>query len=159
MDKFNQKLKDYLTVYKTPIAPNSLDPTVFYFPETGEPPRLLPGINAQITNDLQALASTDPTRIQSCVIVGDAVKPGTNNRTSDIKVLVVLNKALMNIDMDGIMAEEILKMCNALSQRQAVGTTRKINYVPTVRDLELNDYEGVYDIPNNTWIKTPSGLK
>lgn len=159
MEKFNQKLKNYLTIYKTPIAPDSLDPTIFYFPENGQPPVLLPGVAAQITNDMQSFASTDPSRIKHYVMVGDAVTPGIKNRTSDIKVLIILNKDLLDVDVDGVMAEEILKLSQALSGRQAIGTTREIRYVPTIRPLKLEDYNGVYDIPNQAWLKTPSGMK
>ena len=158
MEKFNKKLKNYLTIFKTPIAPNSLDPTLFYFPETGEPPRLLPGVHAQITNDIEMIASMDPSRIKRYFIVGDAVKPGCKSRTSDIKVLVVLNKNIMDVDVDGLMAEEILKICNAVSNRQAVGTVRKIRYIPTVREVKSEDYPGIYDIPYASWFKTPSGM-
>jgi hypothetical protein len=71
--RFNQKLKDYLTVYKIPIAPNSLDPLLFYFPETGEEPKLLPAVHSQIMNDLQAFVGDQPLRIKKSYLTGEAV--------------------------------------------------------------------------------------
>jgi hypothetical protein len=64
----------------------------------------------------------------------------------------------MDVDVDGLLAEEIMKLANNLSGRLATGTCRKINYVPTVRKPELEDYEGIYDIPMFKWIKMPNGL-
>jgi hypothetical protein len=158
MDKFNNKLKSYLTVYKIPIAPNSLDPTIFYFPETGELPQLLPSVHAQIINDIEMFVSGQPSRIKKYVIVGDVVTPGCKSKTSDIKVIIVLNKDLMDLDIDGLLAEEILKLANALSGRQAVGSLRKIQYIPTIRN-DFKEYNAVYDIANCNWLKTPRAIE
>jgi hypothetical protein len=156
---FNKKLKSYLTVYKVPIAPDSLDPTVFYFPETGELPRLLPGVQAQITNAIEMLVSGQPSRVVRYVIVGDAVSPGTKKRDTDIKVIVQLNKAIMDVDVDGLLAEDVLKLCDTLSNKIAIGTMRKIRYIPTIRDIDVADYSAIYDVPTSSWLKVPSGLK
>jgi len=164
MEDFDKTLNNYLTVYKVPLAPGSLDVNIFYFPELGEEPRLLPGVHAQIVNDLEMLVNGQPARIKRYVIVGDAVTPGKSTHTSEIKVLVILEKNLMDVEIQGIAAEELLKQANALSKRCAVGTTRPIRYVITVRDLdedELKKHEGVYDIPSFSsfsWIKLPAGL-
>jgi hypothetical protein len=157
--EFNKKLNDYLTVYKVPVAPDSLDPTVFYFPENGQRPKLQPAIHAQITNDIEMLVSGQPARIKKYVIVGDIVTPGNKKRECDIKVLVCINKDIMDRDVDGLVAEELLKYANSLSGRLATGTLHKIRYVITVRDIEPKNYNAIYDIPNFDWIKYPSGLK
>jgi hypothetical protein len=156
--KFDQKLKDYLTVYKIPIAPNSLDPLLFYFPETGEQPKLLPAIHAQIINDLEAFVGEQPQRIKKYYLTGDAVLPGNKNRKAELKVLIVLNKELMDIDIDGILAEELLKLAKTLSNRLAVGTVHPIRYVLSIRDVDLSEHEGLYDIRTNEWVKLPSGV-
>lgn len=156
---FNTKLKSYLTVYKVPLAPDSLDPTVFYFPENGQHPRLLPAVHAQITNDIEILVSGQPARVMKYVIVGDVVTPGKDNKKAEIKVLVVINKNLLDVDVDSLLAEELLKLANSLSGRLATGTLHPIRYVPMVRDIDPKNYNAVYDIPNMDWIKTPSGLK
>jgi hypothetical protein len=157
--EFNKKLNSYLTVYKTPIAPDSLDPTVFYFPETGEHPRLHPGVHAQITNDVEMFVSGQPARVKKYVIVGDVVTPGKNNKRSEIKVLIVINKDLLDVDPDGLLADGVLKLADSLSGKLAVGTLRPIRYVPMIRDIDSANYNAIYDIPNFNWIKTPSGLK
>jgi hypothetical protein len=160
MEKFNQKLKNYLTVYKVPIAPNSLDPMVFYFPENGEPPVLHPGIHSQILNDLEMfVAGQQPSRIKKAIIVGDSLVPGNKNRTSPIKVMIVLNKDIMDLDVDGILAEEVLKLAKVLSGRMATGALRKINYLPTLRDLDLQNIKAAYNISTNEWLKLPSGIQ
>lgn len=159
MKSFNKKLKDYLTFYKTPIAPDQLDPALFYFPETGEAPKLQPAVHAHILNDMEMFCSGQPHRMKTCAIVGNAVKPGRRSRTEEIKVMIVLNKDLLDLDIDGILAEEILKMANTLSKRMIVGTTRPVRYVPVVRELKPEDYEAIYDIPTQKWVKTPSGLR
>ena len=156
---FNTKLKSYLTVYKVPLAPDSLDPTVFYYPENGEHPRLLPGVHAQITNDIEILVSGQPSRVMKYVIVGDVVTPGKDNKKAEIKVLVVINKNLMDVDVNGLLAEELLKLANSLSGRLATGTLHPIRYVVTIRDIDPRNYNAVYDIANMNWIKMPSGLK
>jgi len=156
---YNKGLNDYLTIYKVPVAPDSLDPTVFYFPENGERPRLQPGVHAQITNDIEILVSGQPSRVKQYVIVGDVVTPGNTKTNGDIKVLVVINKDLLDVDADGMLAEEVLKLSNSLSGKLAVGSTRKIRYTPMVRTPNSDNYEAIYDIPNISWIKYPSGLK
>ena len=157
--RFEQKLKDYLTIYKVPISPDSLDPTLFYFPETGETPRLQPAIHAQITNDLEMFAGEQPQRIKKYYLVGNAVLPGNKNRKAELKVLIILNKNLMDIDIDGLLSEELLKLAKALSKRLAVGTVHPISYLLSVRDIEPTDYKGIYDIAHHEWLKLPSGIQ
>ncbi len=158
MPLFEKKYSDYLTVYKVPIGPNQLDPTVFYHSEVGEPPKLLPGIHAQITSDLEKFASGQQQRIKNYYLVGPVCVPGSKDRNGEMRVIVQLNKQLMDVDIDGIAAEEILKLAKELSGRLAIGTGRKIMYIPTIREMESTDYEGIYDIPNFRWIKMPSGV-
>ena len=158
MPLFEKKYVDYLTVYKIPIAPGQLDPTVFYCPETGEDPTLLPSIHAQITKDLEQLSSNQHQRIKNYYLVGPATKPGAKSRTGELRVLVELNKNIMDVDVDGLAAEEIMKLSKNLSGRLAVGTGRPIVYVPTVRPIQPSDYEGIYDIPKFRWFKLPSGV-
>jgi len=159
MPLFEKKYVNYLTVYKIPIGPNQLDPTVFYFSEIGEPPQLLPSIHAQITSDLEQFTSGQPQRIKNYYLVGSACKPGSKNRKGELRVVIELNKDIMDLDVDGLAAEEILKLAKALSNRLAVGTCRKIVYTPTVRPIDTDKYEGIYNIPRFQWLKTPNGLK
>lgn len=158
MPLFEKKYVDYLTVYKIPIGPDQLDPTVFYFPETGEEPKLLSGIHAQITKDLEMFASGQQERIKNYYLVGPATQPGAKSRTGELRVIIEINKNLMDVDVDGLQAEEIMKLAKNLSGKLAIGTGRKINYIPTVRPVETSDYPGIYDIPQFCWLKLPSGV-
>ena len=158
MPLFEKKYSDYLSVYKVPIGPNQLDPCVFYISETGDEPKLLPGIQAQIANDLEKFVSGQPQRIKNYYLVGPATIPGNKTRTGELKVIIELNKELMDVDVDGVLAEEILKLANSLSGRLAVGTNRKIVYMPTVRGLDPKEHEGVYNVLKHCWAKLPSGV-
>ena len=65
----------------------------------------------------------------------------------------------MDVDIDGLGAEALLKLSNELSGRLATGTGRKIMYVPTVRPIDTyTAYEGIYDIPKFRWHKIPNGV-
>ena len=158
MPLFEKKYINYLTMYKIPIGPNQLDPTVFYFSETGEEPTLLPSIHAQITGDLEQFTSGQPQRINNYYLVGSATKPGSKNRTGDIRVIIEINNKIMDVDVDGLQAEEIMKLAKNLSGKLAVGTCRKIMYILTVRPVSAEDYEGIYDIAKFSWAKIPNGL-
>jgi hypothetical protein len=157
---FEKKYVDYLTIYKVPISPDQLDPTVFYHSEIGQEPKLQQGIHSQVINDLEQFAGDQPQRIKNCYLVGPATRPGSKQRTGDLRVIIVLNKNMMDADIDGLLAEEVMKLAKALSGRLAVGTGRKIVYIPTVRPVESSDYEdGIYDISKFCWLKLPTGLK
>ena len=158
MPVFEKKYVDYLTTYKIPIGPNQLDPVVFAYSEIGEEPKLLPSIHAQITRDLEIFVGGQPQRISNYYLVGPACQPGSKNRLGELRVIILLNKQLMDVDIDGLLAEAILKLSKELSGKLAVGTGRKINYVVTTRPVEKSDYEGIYDIPNFKWIKLPNGV-
>ena len=160
MKNFNDKLKKYLTIYKVPIAPNSLDPTLFYFSETGESPKILPGVHAQIMNDLNFFVVDRPAAVEKVFVVGKCLEPGNKNQSCDLKVLLILNKKLMDIDVDGLLAEEVLKLANTLSGKLAGTSLHKIQYLPTVRSVReiIQKYPAVYDIQTSTWPKLPSGL-
>lgn len=154
------KLKDYLTINKIKIAPNSLDPNVFYFVEGNLTPFLHPSLASQITRDVEAFCGYQPQRIERYLLVGDCLKPGNQNRTSSLKVLLLLNKNLLDLDIDGLLAEDILRLANQLSGRLGVGTLRPIIYSPTIRKIEqLSEYEEMYDIFSQKWIKEPSNLQ
>ena len=157
----DKKLKDYLTVYKTPIAPDSLDPSVFYFPEQGGNPRLHDVINSQIIRDIEVFCGEQSYRIKNYYLVGDALIPGNKNRTKDLTVIIILNKDLMDLDLDGLLAEEILHLANQLSGKFARGTSRLLMYKTTLRNnvVDSDKYPGVYDLYSQQWVKLPSGLK
>ena len=159
--KSELKLRDYLTLGKIRISPNSLDPNVFYFPETGEPPILQSSIHSQIINDLEFFCKEQQQRIKNYVLIGDALIPGNQDRTRPLKVLIILNKDIMDLDIEGMLSEVILKTLNTLSGRLASGTLRPILYSPTTRNLDQQKktHNAIYDIATQKWIKLPSNLK
>ena len=156
--KFDQKLKNYLTIYKIPIGPDQLDPTVFYYSEVETQHKLLPAIHAQITRDLQNLVGGQEHRIDNYYLVGSATEPGNTNRTGELKVYVILNKKIMDTDVDGLAAEDLLKHSKILSGRIAPGTLRPLQYILSVRDVNKDMYEGIYDLYLNQWLKLPNGI-
>lgn len=161
MPLFEKKYSDYVTFYSVPVGPNQLDPTVFYFSETGEEPKLLPAIHAQITKDLETFTSNQPQRIKGYYLVGNACKTGSKSKKGDLTVIIELNKDIKDIDVDGLAAEAILNLAKNLSGNVATGTTkpaRKINYTITVRPIDKSEHEGIYDIAKFRWIKAPNGL-
>lgn len=158
MPLFEKKYSKYLTVYKVPIAPGQLDPNVFYCSEAGEEPKLLPAIHAQISKDLEQFAGGQQHRIKNYYLVGPATIPGLKDRNGELRVIIELNKRIMDVDIDGLQAEEIMKMCKNLSGNLATGTGRKIIYVPTIRSMEPSNYEGIYDISKFCWLKLPNGV-
>lgn len=156
---FEKKLKDYLTVYKTPIGPFDLDPSLFVYDPYLKAPILNPQILAQITKDLQSFSGEQPSRINNAYVVGRSMKPGNKDRHSSLKVIIVMNKNIMDVDVDGLLAEEILKLAKSLSGRLAIGTTHPIDYVVSMRDIDTTKYEGIYDVLNSRWHKIPNGVK
>ena len=158
MPLFEKKLEDYLTIFKIPIGPNQLDPVVFYFSETGEPPKLLPSIYNQIMRDLEILSGGQSYVISKCYIVGSALKPGSKNRRGSIDIFVVLNDVVIKADVDGIATEQLLRTAKSLSGKLALGTVRPIRYIVSVRDIVKEKYDGIYDLNTNEWIKTPNGI-
>ncbi len=155
---FEKRIEDYLTIYKIPIGPNQLDPTVFYFSETQNIPILLPSIHSQISKDLETIASDQPTRIKNYYLVGPALIPGNKNRSSELRVIIVVNKEMMDVDVEGVLAERILRAAKELSGKIAIGTTRPIEYVITTREVENENYKGIYNLSTNEWKQIPNGL-
>lgn len=155
---FEKRLEDYLTVYKIPIGPNQLDPTVFSFSEIENTPRLLPAIHSQICKDVETLAPDQPSRIKNYYLVGSALTPGNKNRSEELRVIIVINKDMMDVDTDGVIAERILQGAKELSGNHAAGTSRPINYVVTTRDVEDTNYNGIYNLSTNDWKRIPNGL-
>lgn len=152
-----RKLRDYLTINKIPLAPNSFDPNIFYSSENGTfDPRLLPQLHSQILADVERICGEQHQRIKKYALVGSYDDFTLKNRTNPLKIVLVLNKDLMDLDLDGILAEAILRAAKEISGRLAIGTLRPINYIPSMRVVKKEDYEGIYDLFTNEWIKIPS---
>lgn len=156
---FEKKYADYLTVYKIPIGKNQLDPCVFSYSEIDNEPQLLASVCGQITNDIETFASGQDCRIHGYYLVGGALKPGNENTTDPLKVIIHVNSNIKDIDVEGIESERVMTLANELSGKQAVGAPhRKIQYVPTTRPIDSSDYEGIYDVQKQRWHKLPTNV-
>ena len=155
---FEKKYADYLTVYKIPVGPDQLDPTIFYYSVTQNVHKLLPTIHSQIISDLEFFTDRQPQRVKNCYIVGPVVDPGNKNKNGEIRVIVEINKDIMDVDVDGLSSERVTSTLHNLSNKLATGSTRSIVYIPSVRPIEKNSYTGIYDIVKNEWLKEPQGL-
>ncbi len=158
MPLFEKKLEDYLTIFKIPIGPNQLDPTVFYFSETGDLPKLLPSIYHQIMKDVEMISGGQQYVVSKCYLIGPATKPGSKNRSGELNVFVLIDKNIVTMDVDGLATEQILKTAKSLSGKLATGTTRPIYYLVSTRDINREIYQGIYDLNRIEWTKTPNGV-
>ena len=166
MPLFEKKYIDYLTIHKIPIGLNQLDPTVFAFFEAGEEPKLLGGIHAQITRDLEIFTSGQQQRIEGYYIVGPVTMPKTraklqnskSKRGKNLIVKIQLNANLKDIDVDGMQAEALLKLAKQLSGKYAGQSSWTIVYDIITRPIEEYGHKGVYDLFNCCWKTIPNGL-
>jgi len=151
-------LKAYHKHHKNPLPPGSLDPSVFYFPEDGSDPFLMPGIKSQIIEDIERINNAElpniKTRVWSYVITGPILKEKAS-KTCDIQVRV----QLATNNLVDVTKERILQTIKNINGKLAYGSLHPLIYIPTIRALDLNHINGAYDPFKNVWIKKPSFLK
>jgi hypothetical protein len=155
---FEQEFKKaYLKYHTNPVAPNSLDPRVWYFLPQGGDPRLQPEVKTQIFNDIDRINSAEQQGIKKRVwdyfIVGPVVEQNSSERCS-INVLVLINKT----NLDDILKERILQTIKEINGRLATNTLHPIYYIPTIRDLDKEKYSAIYHPYTEAWIKKPRFL-
>ena len=74
------------------------------------------------------------------------------NQNSDIDVTV----EVYDEDMNELTSGKVLMLIKNLNGKLAIGTTHKINfYILTDIAYNENNYEGIYDLKSNKWIKEP----
>ncbi len=151
-------LKAYHKHHKSPLPPGSLDPSVFYFPEDGSDPFLMPGIKSQIIEDIERINNAElpnvKTRVWSYVITGPILNE-KSSKTCDIQVRV----QLATNNLVDVTKERILQTIKNINGKLAYGSLHPLIYIPTIRPLDLNQMNGAYDPFKNVWIKKPSFLK
>lgn len=136
----------YLKESVVDIPRNSLDPTVFTFPE-GSRPILQSVIKAQIQKDIERINAIFPVR--RFYIIGSIVTH-RYNISSDIDVNVEIeDQANQDISM-----EAILRVVKSLNGKLAIGTTHPINYYLIQHDYDLDKTDAAYDVANEKWLKT-----
>jgi predicted nucleotidyltransferase len=131
------------------ISRNSIDPSVFEFPDTGLP-ILHPAIKEQIINDIH--------KIDEIIHVVDFYLCGSiltrkYSPTSDIDVNVHVNSD------DNVEKEKALMLLKQINGRLAAGTTHPVNYFIMEGKIDFSKFNGVYDIENERWRKEPVNVE
>jgi hypothetical protein len=149
--------KAYLPYHTDPVAPNSLDPRVWYFLPGGGDPKLQPGVKTQILQDIDRINSAEQEyarkRVWDYFIVGPVLEENSSEKCS-INILVLINKT----NLDDMLKERILQTIKELNGRLATGTQHPIHYIPTIRDLDQERYPAIYHPFTEKWVKKPRFL-
>jgi hypothetical protein len=149
--------KAYLKYHTNPIAPNSLDPRVWYFLPQGGDPKLQPEVKTQILLDIERINGAEgegaKKRVWDYFIVGPIVEENSSKKCS-INVLVLINKT----NLDDMLKERILQTIKTINGRLATGTLHPIHYIPTIRDLDQERYSAIYHPYTEKWVKKPRFL-
>jgi hypothetical protein len=143
---------------KKPLPPGSLDPNVFYFPEDGSGPFLMPGIQTQIIEDIERINNTElpnvKTRVWSYIITGPILnEKASKNCEIHIRVQLATNNLV------DATKERILQTIKNINGKLALGTLHPLIYIPTIRPLDVKQINGAYDPFKNFWVKKPTFLK
>jgi len=150
--KFDSVYNNILNNYNESIVNvnrSTLDPTVFEINDSPNQPRLLPVVKYQILDGIQEIASTIP--VQEIYLVGSILtNKYTNN--SDIDVSIIVDSA----DVSKIDFEELLIILKRINGKLATGTTHPINFHIVKDSYDFSKTDGVYDVPNEKWVKVPT---
>jgi hypothetical protein len=158
MNLFEKEYKDsYLKYHTNPIPDNYLDPRVFSVSPAGGNPIMLPEIKLQIINDIDFINSAEQvfnkTRVQDYIVYGPILKPKSSVKCP-INVLVKISTA----NLDDVLKEKILNNIKTINGRLATGSLHPIVYIPTIRDINLEDYSAAYHPYTDEWLKMPKVL-
>lgn len=138
----------YLKESVIDIPRNSLDPTVFSFPE-GDKPILQSVIRKQIQRDVERINGVYP--VKKYYIIGSIVTH-RYNISSDIDVNVEIE--YQGHKEEEVSMEALLRVVKSLSGKLAVGTTHPINYYLMQEEYDLDKTDAAYDVANDKWLKT-----
>ena len=131
------------------ITRNSLDPSVFEFPETGLP-IMHPIIKEQIIADIRKV--DDVIHVVDYYLCG-SILTKKYSATSDIDVNVHVSSE------NAIEKEKALLLLKELNGRLASGTTHPVNYFIMEGKIDYSKFNGVYDIENEKWRKEPVNVE
>ena len=149
--------KAYLPYHTDPVAPNSLDPRVWYFLPGGGDPKLQPEVKTQILQNIDRINSAEQEyakkRVWDYFLVGPALEENSSAKCS-LNILVQINKT----NLDDLTKERILQTIKDINGKLAVGTLHPIHYIPTIRDLDKERYPAIYHPFTEKWIKKPRFL-
>lgn len=145
--KFNDNFTQwYLSESILDIPRDSLDPTVFQFPEQGAP-ILHPRIRSQIVNDLVELNKI--VTILDYFLVGSILTPKYNSN-SDLDVVAEVEQ-----EISPVQHETLVETLRHINGKLAVGTTHPINYFIVKGQFNQDNAEAIYDLANERWLKEP----
>lgn len=159
MSLFENSYKKALDLYnKKTLAPGSLDSSVFYFPEDGSGPFLMPGIQYQIIQDIERINNSElpnvKTRVWNYVITGPILKEKASKKCD-----IIVRVQLSTHNLADVTKERILQTIKDINGKLAHGTLHPLIYIPTIRPIDTQTLNGAYDPFKNMWIKKPSFLK
>jgi hypothetical protein len=149
--------KAYLKYHSNPIAPNSLDPRIWYFLPQGGDPVLQPSIKSQILLDIDRINSAEREGIKKRVwdyfMVGPALNENSS-KNSSINIVVQIDQT----NLDDMLKERILQTIKDINGKLATGSLHPIYYIPTIRNFNKDSYSAVYHPYTEKWIKKPRFL-
>ena len=149
--------KAYLKYHTHPVAPNSLDPRIWYFSPDGGDPVLQPAVKSQILKDIEIINSVEHgggrKRVWEYFIVGPVLEEESSKRC-DINILILIDKT----NLDDMVKERVLQTIKQINGRLATGSLHPIYYLPTIRDLDQERYPAIYHPYSDKWIKKPRFL-
>jgi len=149
MNTFNKTFNDILHESVLDMPRNSLDPTVFEFPENGAP-IMHPIIKTQIINDIEKFKELVHVVVYFCV---GSILTKNYSAHSDIDINVQIDVP------DDVFIENVFTLIRRLNGSLAIGTTHPINYYIIQDDYDMDKTDAAYDIANETWIKEPEDTK
>jgi len=129
---------------------NSLDPSVFEFPEDHQP-IMHPAIKLQIMQDVEGIGKIAP--VVEYFIVGSILSYNYSEKT-DIDVTVRIDPT----KMDAIDKDNMFQNIKRINGRMAYGTTHPIYYYIIEDEYDYNKTQGAYDVANEKWLKEPEQI-
>lgn len=158
MDLFDQEYKNsYLKYHTNPIPTNSLDPRAWFYPPQGGDPILNPTIKMQIFKDIDYINAAEEmytrNRVHEYVMVGPALKENSSEK-APFTIIVQINPT----NLSDLLKEKILNHIKEINGRLAVGTQHPIHYIPTIRKIDLENYDYAYHPYTEKWVKKPKQL-
>lgn len=138
----------YVTESVLDYQRKDLDPNVFDFPESGHP-ILKSGIKKQIVKNLEEIHSIVP--VMDCYLVGSILTKKYNNY-SDIDVTCETDS-----EPNPVAMENLSTLLSKINGELAVGTTHPINYYVLTGQSNHENFNAIYDILNDKWIKEDEG--
>jgi len=148
MNKFDSFINTYLCESIVDIKRNSLDPTVFQFPDDGQP-IMHPMIKTQIMEDIVEINKITP--VNRFLAIGSILTP-KYSRSSDIDINVEIEK---EDQVSDIKMDTIFQLVKKLNGNIAAGTTHPLNYYIIQGEYDLSKTDAAYDVVNEKWIKIP----